>query len=146
MRKTDVIRFAGGNFLRRKARSALTVLGVVMTLSAILMAKPLAKLFVGYDPGLYHLTYEAFRLYSIAFLFTGLNIFSSSLFTALNNGAVSAAISFMRTLVFQIGAVLLLPELVGVNGLWLATFVAEGCALAVSLIFTLVNRKKYGYF
>lgn len=130
----------------RKSTLLMTVLGVVMTLSAILMAKPLAKLFVGYDPGLYHLTYEAFRLYSIAFLFTGLNIFSSSLFTALNNGAVSAAISFMRTLVFQIGAVLLLPELVGVNGLWLATFVAEGCALAVSLIFTLVNRKKYGYF
>ena len=124
----------------------MTVLGVVMTLSAILMAKPLAKLFVGYDPGLYHLTDEAFRLYGIAFLFTGLNIFSSSLFKALNNGAVSDAISFMRTLVFQIGAVLLLPELVGVNGLWLATFVAEGCALAVSLIFTLANRKKYGYF
>ena len=114
-----------------------------MTLSAILMAKPLAKLFVGYDPGLYHLTYEAFRLYSIAFLFTGLNIFSSSLFTALNNGAVSAAISFMRTLVFQIGAVLLLPELVGVNGLWLATFVAEGCALLVSALFVLGKRKNY---
>ena len=130
----------------RKSTLLMTVLGVVMTLSAILMAKPLAKLFVGYDPGLYHLTYEAFQLYSIAFLFTGLNIFSSSLFTALNNGAVSAAISFMRTLVFQIGAVLLLPELVGVNGLWLATFVAEGCALLVSALFVLGNRKKYGYF
>ena len=130
----------------RKSTLLMTVLGVVMTLSAILMAKPLAKLFVGYDPGLYQLTYEAFRLYSIAFLFTGLNIFSSSLFTALNNGAVSAAISFMRTLVFQIGAVLLLPELVGVNGLWLATFAAEGCALVVSALFVLGNRKKYGYF
>ena len=130
----------------RKSTLLMTVLGVVMTLSAILMAKPLAKLFVGYDLELYQLTYGAFRLYSIAFLFTGLNIFSSSLFTALNNGAVSAAISFMRTLVFQIGAVLLLPELVGVNGLWLATFAAEGCALVVSALFVLGNRKKYGYF
>lgn len=130
----------------RKSGLLMFLLGIAMSLSAIALAKPLAKLFVGYDEALYNLTWQGFRLYSLAFLFTGLNIFASSLFTALNNGTVSAAISFMRTLVFQIGAVLVLPAMAGVTGLWLATFTAEGCALAVSLIFTLVNRKKYGYF
>ena len=130
----------------RKSGLLMFLLGIAMSLSAIALAKPLAQLFVGYDEALYNLTWQGFRLYSLAFLFTGLNIFASSLFTALNNGTVSAAISFMRTLVFQIGAVLVLPALAGVNGLWLATFAADGCALAVSLIFTLVNRKKYGYF
>ena len=130
----------------RKSVILMATLGVLMTLSAILMARPLAKLFVGYDAGLYELTYGAFRLYSLAFLFTGLNIFASSLFTALNNGVVSAAISFLRTLLFQIGAVLVLPGLVGVDGLWLATFAAEGCSLLVSALFVLGNRKKYGYY
>ncbi len=130
----------------RKSVILMATLGVLMTLSAILMARPLAKLFVGYDAGLYELTHRAFRLYSIAFLFAGLNIFASSLFTALNNGVVSAAISFLRTLLFQIGAVLVLPSLVGVDGLWLATFAAEGCSLLVSALFVLGNRKKYGYF
>ena len=130
----------------RKSVILMTTLGVLMTLSAILLAGPLAKLFVGYDAELYELTYGAFRLYSLAFLFTGLNIFASSLFTALNNGAVSAAISFLRTLLFQIGAVLVLPGLVGVDGLWLATFAAEGCSLLISALFVLGNRKKYGYF
>lgn len=129
----------------RKSTTLMLVLGVAMTASALALAKPLAKLFVGYDEGLYHLTYEAFRLYSLAFLCTGLNIFASSLFTALNNGMVSAAISFARTLVFQIGAVLLLPRIIGVNGLWLATFAAELCALLVSLAFVLWGRKRYGY-
>ena len=129
----------------RKSAILMTVLGIAMTLFALVLAKPLAKVFVGYDETLFTLTCHGFQLYSLAFLFTGLNIFASSLFTALNNGTVSAAISFMRTLVFQIGAVLLLPGLVGVDGLWLATFAAEGCALVVSLMFVLVNRKKYGY-
>lgn len=130
----------------RKSVILMATLGVLMTLSAILLARPLAKLFVGYDAELYELTYGAFRLYSLAFLFTGLNIFASSLFTALNNGVVSAAISFLRTLLFQIGAVLVLPGLVGVDGLWLATFAAEGCSLLVSALFVLGNRKKYGYY
>ena len=129
----------------RKSTILMLVLGVAMTASALALAKPLAKLFVGYDEGLYHLTYEAFRLYSLAFLCTGLNIFASSLFTALNNGMVSAAISFARTLVFQIGAVLLLPRIIGVNGVWFATFAAELCALLVSLAFVLWGRKRYGY-
>ena len=130
----------------RKSVILMATLGVLMTLSAILMARPLAKLFVGYDAELYELTHRAFRLYSIAFLFAGLNIFASSLFTALNNGVVSAAISFLRTLIFQTGAVLVLPGLVGVDGLWLATFAAEGCSLLISALFVLGNRKKYGYF
>ena len=130
----------------RKSSILMVILGVLMTVSAISLAKPLAKLFVGYDEALYNLTWQGFRLYSLAFLFTGLNIFASSLFTALNNGTVSAAISFLRTLVFEIAAVLVLPALAEVNGLWLATFAAEGCALVVAMVFVLVNRKKYGYF
>ena len=130
----------------RKSSILMVILGVLMTVSAISLAKPLAKLFVGYDEALYNLTWQGFRLYSLAFLFTGLNIFASSLFTALNNGTVSAAISFLRTLVFEIAAVLVLPALAEVNGLWLATFAAEGCALVVAMGFVVVNRKKYGYF
>ena len=130
----------------RKSSILMVILGVLMTVSAISLAKPLAKLFVGYDEALYNLTWQGFRLYSLAFLFTGLNIFASSLFTALNNGVVSAAVSFLRTLVFEIAAVLVLPALAEVNGLWLATFAAEGCALVVAMVFVVVNRKKYGYF
>lgn len=130
----------------RKSSILMVILGVLMTVSAISLAKPLAKLFVGYDEALYNLTWQGFRLYSLAFLFTGLNIFASSLFTALNNGTVSAAISFLRTLVFEIAAVLVLPALAEVNGLWLATFAAEGCALVVAMGFVVVNRGKYGYF
>lgn len=130
----------------RKSTLSMTVLGFAMTGLALVLGTPLAKLFVGYDQELMELTHHAFQIFSLCFAFAGLNIFFSSLFTALNNGLVSAAISFLRTLIFQAGSVLLLPGLIGVDGLWLATVVAEVCALVVSLIFLLANRKRYSYF
>ena len=130
----------------RKSVFLVGVGGVVMALAAFLMAQPLAKLFVGYDEALFLLTRNAMKLYSLAFLFAGFNIFVSSLFTALNNGTVSAIVSFFRALVLQIGMVLLLPSLIGPDGLWLAAFATESCALLVDIFFLMKNRKRYGYF
>ena len=119
--------------------------GAVLTLLARLLAAPLAKLFVGYDEGLYTLTCHAFRLFSFAFLFAGFNIFASSFFTALENGLISAAISFLRTLVFQTASVLILPLIFDVDGIWYAITVAEVFATLISVIFLFAKRKKYHY-
>lgn len=119
--------------------------GVVLTVLARVLAAPLAKIFVGYDEGLFTLTCHAFRLFSFAFLFAGFNIFASSFFTALGNGLISAAISFLRTLVFQTSSVILLPLLLGVDGIWYAITAAEIFATIISLIFLLAKRKKYHY-
>ena len=119
--------------------------GAVLTLLARLLAAPLAKLFVGYDEGLYTLTCHAFRLFSFAFLFAGFNIFASSFFTALNNGLISAVISFLRTLVFQTASVLILPLIFDVDGIWYAITVAEVFATLLSVSFLLAKRKKYHY-
>ena len=105
----------------------------------------LAKLFVGYDEGLYTLTCHAFRLFSFAFLFAGFNIFASSFFTALGNGLISAAISFLRTLVFQTASVFILPLIFDVDGIWYAITVAEVFATLISVIFLFAKRKKYHY-
>lgn len=115
--------------------------GAVLTLLARLLAAPLAKLFVGYDEGLYTLTGHAFRLFSFAFLFAGFNIFASSFFTALGNGLISAAISFLRTLVFQTASVLILPLIFDVDGIWYAITVAEVFATLISVIFLFAKRK-----
>ena len=130
----------------RKSVTLMSIAGVVLCVAAYLMASPLAKLFVGYDRELYELTCHAFRLYCLSFLLAGLNIFFSSLFTALNNGAVSAAISFLRTLLFQTGCVMVLPMLIDVDGLWLATLIADIFAGIISVIFLFVKRKTYQYF
>ena len=119
--------------------------GAVLTLLARLLAAPLAKLFVGYDEGLYTLTCHAFRLFSFAFLFAGFNIFASSFFTALGNGLISAVISFLRTLVFQTASVLILPLIFDVDGIWYAITVAEVFATLISVIFLFAKRKKYHY-
>ena len=119
--------------------------GAVLTLLARLLAAPLAKLFVGYDEGLYTLTCHAFRLFSFAFLFAGFNIFASSFFTALGNGLISAAISFLRTLVLQTASVLILPLIFDVDGIWYAITVAEVFATLISVIFLFAKRKKYHY-
>ncbi len=119
--------------------------GVVLSASAYLLASPLARLFVGYDENLYKLTCHAFRLFSFAFLFAGFNIYASSFFTALNNGAVSAAISFLRTLLFQTSSVMLLPLVFGVDGIWYAITAAEIFAVIISTIFLFAKRKKYHY-
>ena len=119
--------------------------GVILTALAAVLAAPLAKLFVGYDEGLFELTRHAFRIFSFAFLLAGFNIFASSFFTALNNGGVSAAISFLRTLVFQTSSVLILPIFLDIDGIWLAVTVAEVFAFIISVIFLVVKRKKYHY-
>ena len=106
------------------------------------LAMTLAHLFVGYDPALFSMTVHGFRIFTVAFVLLGLNIFFSSFFTALNNGVVSAAISFLRTFVFKLSAVLVLK----LDGIWWATVVAEVFAFLVSGIFLLKNRRKYGYF
>lgn len=129
----------------RKSIALMVITGVAMSVGAFFLSGPFSRLFVGYDAGLYELTVHAFRLYSPAFLCVGLNIFTSSMFTALNDGTVSAAISFLRTLILQIAAILMIPAILGIDGLWLATFASEACALLVCLSFILANRKKYGY-
>lgn len=121
------------------------VSGVIMTVLSASLAKVLASIFVSYDPELLSMTTTAIRIYSISFIFMGINIFTSSFFTALNNGLISAIVSFSRTLFFQIGAVLLLPLAFGINGIWEAIIVAEGLAFVMDSFFIFVYRKKYNY-
>ena len=131
--------------LLRKSTLLMASGGVLLTIAARLLAAPLARLFVGYDAGLFELTSHAFRLFSWSFLLAGFNIFASGFFTALNNGAISAAISFLRTLVFQTASVLILPLLLGVDGIWWAITVAEIFAFLISLMFLYLKRNKYHY-
>lgn len=119
---------------------------VILTVLAFVLAAPLAKVFVGYDAELFALTRHAFQLFSFSFLLAGVNIFISSFFTALNNGAVSAAVSFMRTLIFQTASVLVLPLLFGVDGIWWAITAAEIFACVLSAGFLIAKRGKYHYF
>ena len=119
--------------------------GVLLTVLAIALAAPLARIFVGYDAELFEMTRHAFCLFAFSFLMAGFNIFTSSFFTALNNGAISAAISFLRTLVFQTLCVLLLPALFGLDGIWWAMTVAEVFALGLSILFLATQRKRYHY-
>ena len=131
--------------LLRKSTLLMASGGILLTIAARLLAAPLAHLFVGYDAGLFELTSHAFRLFSWSFLLAGFNIFASGFFTALNNGAISAAISFLRTLVFQTASVLILPLLLNVDGIWWAITVAEIFAFLISLTFLYLKRNKYHY-
>ncbi len=129
----------------KKSTVLLLSAGVFMAVLAELLAPVLAGIFVSYDKQLYDMTVGAFRIFSLSFLIAGMNIFISSFFTALNNGAVSAAVSFLRTLVFQLGTVFLIPLIFGLDGIWIAIVAAEALALAVGFVFLAANRKKYGY-
>lgn len=129
----------------KKSVLLMTGASLVLTAAAILLAAPLSRIFVGYDAELFALTRHALRLFSFSFLLSGFNIFASSFFTALNNGAVSAAISFMRTLIFQTAAVLILPLIFDVDGIWLAVTVAEVFAFLLSAGFLFAKRGKYHY-
>lgn len=131
--------------LFRRSLVLMTLSGAGMALLAEALAQPLTQIFVGYDAGLYAITLRGFRLYSVSFLITGINIFGSSFFTALNNGVVSAAISFLRTLVFQVVVVLVLPAIFGLDGIWFAITAAELLALAVTILFFVLKRKEYHY-
>ena len=110
-----------------------------------MLAKPLSAIFVGYDEALFEMTARGFMFYSLSFLLCGFNIFGSSMFTALNNGLISAVISFLRTLVCQIAAVLLLPMILGLDGIWWSVVAAELAALVLTAFFTLKYRSRYGY-
>ncbi len=117
----------------------------VLTAAAMALAKPLAMIFVSYDEKLLELTVRAIRIFSISFLISGFNIYASAFFTALNNGVVSAAISVSRTLVFQVGAVLLIPLAFRLNGIWSATVVAEALTLIISVVMIVAFRRRYDY-
>lgn len=131
--------------LFRKSNTLVLGASVVLAGVAYGMAAPLAKLFTGSDPAACEITVTAFRFYAIAVLFSGFNIFGSAFFTALNNGGVSAAISFLRTMVFQIASVLILPIFFELDGIWYSLFVAEILSSLVTFAFYAGNRKKYGY-
>ncbi len=129
----------------KKSAVLISVCSLAMLGFGELMAYPLAKLFVGYDVALMDLTLHGFRIFCVSFLFSGIAIFGSSFFTALNNGLISAVISFLRTMVFQIAAVMFLPVIWGVDGIWWSVIVAEVMAVVVTLFFLALNRKKYNY-
>lgn len=129
----------------RRSIRIIVFLSVGLTILAELLSAPLARLFVGYDAGLFELTCRALRIYSLSFLLCGLNIYASSLFTALNNGLISAIISFARTIIFECGAVIVIPLLMGIDGIWWAISFAEDGALIMSAVFFLANLRRYHY-
>lgn len=134
--------------LKSLFKKSLVIIGScasIMTLIAEILAMPLAKIFVGYDAELLAITCRALRLFSLSFLFSGVNIFASAFFTALNNGLVSAFISFLRSLMFQVMMILWLPVLWGVDGIWLAVVVAELMTLVLTLTLFAVKKKQYHY-
>ena len=131
--------------LLKRSAVLLGSFAVLMCLAGELLGRPLSVIFVGYDAELLDLTAHAFSIFSLSFLLSGFVIFGSSFFTALNNGFVSAAISFVRTLLFQIAAVLIFPLIFGVDGIWWSIPAAEVMAFLVTLLFLVGNRKKYGY-
>lgn len=135
--------------LRGLLRRSLWILGigaVLLTVAGELFSSPLSKIFVSYDDALFAMTRHGFRLYSLSYLLCGFNIFGSAFFTALNNGMVSAVISFARTLVFQIVCVLVLPIFLELNGIWISILVAEFLGILVTASLLIANRKKYSYF
>ena len=131
--------------LRKKSTNLVFIAGGAMVVIALALSIPLCKLFVGYDDVLYKITLRGFIIYAFSYLMTGFNIFGSSFFTALNNGVVSAIISFLRTLVFQVLAILILPEILHLDGVWLSIIVAEALSSGVTVAFLVAKRKQYNY-
>lgn len=129
----------------RKSLRLMVASGLAMTLLAEFLTVPLVTIFASYDAELFAMTCRGFRLYSASFLMMGLNVWGSSFFTSLNNGAVSAAISFLRTFLFQVITVLLLPLILGLDGIWLAVVTAESAALVVTILFLVTQRTRYHY-
>lgn len=129
----------------RKSFTIMSILGVIMMTLAQILAAPLSKIFVGYDAELFAMTVHGFKLFSFYFILAGINIYASSFFTALNNGVISATISFLRTLVFQMLSVLILPIFLHLDGVWLAITVAEVCAFVIAISFLIAKKEKYHY-
>ncbi len=132
------------NLLKRSFK-LIGITAAVMTILAEVLSKLLASIFVSYDAELLDMTTRAIRIFCLSNIISGFNIFSSSFFTALNNGPVSAAISFLRTILFQISMIFILPLIFGLDGIWAAVVVADVLSLIVSIIFLILNRKKYNY-
>ena len=132
--------------LLRKSLIVTGLFALFMVAAAELLAVPLSRIFVGYDAGLMDLTVSGFRIFALSFPFMGYAIFASGFFTALNDGLTSALISFLRTLVFQVGSVLLLPLVWGINGVWSSVIVAEFMAVVFSAVFLILKRGKYHYY
>ena len=142
--------FGAGNHaeLRNLFRKSITLMcgaGIILTVIAELLAKPLVMIFASYDMELLNMTHHGFIIYSLAFLLMGINVWASAFFTALNNGLISATISFLRTLVFQIVLIFTLPALLGIDGIWLSVVLAEVMSFVVAIIFFVAKRKKYQY-
>lgn len=131
--------------LRKKSTVILSVFALAMFVLGELCAHPFSYLFVGYDAELMELTLRGFRIFSFSFLFAGFAIFGSGFFTALNDGLTSALISFLRTLLFQSAAVLLMPLIWGIDGIWISVVAAEAMAVLITVVFLLAKQKKYRY-
>ena len=130
----------------KKSLKIIGIAGIAMVILGEIFAYPLSLIFVGYDAKLLTLTASGFRIFVLSFPFMGYAIFGSGFFTALNDGMTSAIISFLRTLVFQIAAVLLLPLILGIDGIWYSIIVAEFMAVVLSGVFLVVKKKKYMYW
>lgn len=131
--------------LRKKSLTIIACFAICMVIAAELLASPLAKIFVGYDAELLELTISGFRVFALAFAFMGFAIYGSGFFTALNDGLTSALISFLRTLVFQVAAVMILPLIWGIDGVWISIVAAEFMAFVLTIGFLVAKRKKYHY-
>ena len=129
----------------RKSVVVLTITNITMFVMAEVLTVPLAKLFVGYDTALNELTVRGMRIYSVAFLVMGFNVFASAFFTALSNGKISAIISVTRTLILQLIMMYVMPVIFGVDGLWAVVIAVEGISLIVSVYYILKYRRTYGY-
>ena len=143
--------YGAGN--ENELKSLLKKSSVIVLLSAVAMfvisevlAIPLSDIFVGYDEGLFNMTVHAFVIHAFSFFFAGIAIFGSAFFTALNDGPISALISFLRTLLFQTAAVMIMPLIWELDGIWFSTVVAECLAVIVTFIFLIAKRKKYRYW
>lgn len=131
--------------LLRKSLVLCGLCGFCMVLSGFLLADRISDLFAGYDPELQALTVHGFRIFSLSFAFIGFGIYSSGFFTALNDGLTAAIISFVRTLILESAAVLLLPRIFGIDGIWYSTVVSELLAFFLGVVFLIAKRKKYHY-
>lgn len=131
--------------LLRKSLTLISTFGIAMVISAELLAVPVSNIFVGYDAELFEMTVSGFRIFALCFAFMGFSIFVSGFFTALNDGVTSALIAFLRTLVFQSAAIMILPLIWGLDGIWISVVAAEFMSLVLGTVFLIVKRKKYHY-
>ena len=133
------------NNLYSKSLRLIGVIAVVMTALSMLVIPYVARIFVGYDAELLALTSHAFRVYALNFFLMGFNVYGSSFFTALGDGVTSALISFLRTLLFQLLALIFLPMVLGIEGVWLAVTAAEAGALCVTVLMFITKDKVFHY-